>query len=128
MTNSITICCQVVQEYERAVIFRLGRLLPGGAKGPGIYHLISIFDSFIILVLEFKKNEKSQLQEYSLCCPASRLTRRSTCAQSLSEFPLRRCALHKLNIISILSKLNHKQEKIQKTKNKLCLQPFNKQL
>ena len=26
---------QVVLEYERAVIFRLGRLLPGGAKGPG---------------------------------------------------------------------------------------------
>ena len=26
---------QVVQEYERAVIFRIGRLLPGGAKGPG---------------------------------------------------------------------------------------------
>jgi len=26
---------QVVQEYERAVIFRLGRLLSGGAKGPG---------------------------------------------------------------------------------------------
>ena len=26
---------QVVQEYERAVIFRLGRLAKGGAKGPG---------------------------------------------------------------------------------------------
>lgn len=26
---------QVVLEYERAVIFRLGRLLSGGAKGPG---------------------------------------------------------------------------------------------
>jgi len=26
---------QVVQEYERAVIFRLGRLLSGGTKGPG---------------------------------------------------------------------------------------------
>jgi len=26
---------QVVQEYERAVIFRLGRIVPGGAKGPG---------------------------------------------------------------------------------------------
>jgi regulator of protease activity HflC (stomatin/prohibitin superfamily) len=26
---------KVVQEYERAVIFRLGRLLPGGARGPG---------------------------------------------------------------------------------------------
>ena len=31
---------QVVQEYERAVIFRLGRLLPVGAKGPGITRLI----------------------------------------------------------------------------------------
>lgn len=28
-------CVQVVQEYERAVIFRLGRLLQRGAKGPG---------------------------------------------------------------------------------------------
>lgn len=30
---------QVVQEYERAVIFRLGRLMQGGAKGPGtVFH------------------------------------------------------------------------------------------
>jgi hypothetical protein len=29
-----------VQEYERAVIFRLGRLLSGGAKGPGKLILI----------------------------------------------------------------------------------------
>ena len=28
-----------MQEYERAVIFRLGRLLPGGAKGPGIFQI-----------------------------------------------------------------------------------------
>ena len=28
----------MVQEYERAVIFRLGRLRPGGAKGPGQAH------------------------------------------------------------------------------------------
>ena len=28
---------QVVLEYERAVIFRLGQLLPGGAKGPGMH-------------------------------------------------------------------------------------------
>jgi len=33
---ALIICnAQVVQEYERAVIFRLGRLLPVGAKGPG---------------------------------------------------------------------------------------------
>jgi len=38
MFVKITVICiiaQVVQEYERAVIFRLGRLLPVGAKGPG---------------------------------------------------------------------------------------------
>ena len=29
---------QVVQEYERAVIFRLGRLLSGGSRGPGKYY------------------------------------------------------------------------------------------
>ena len=33
---SLCVLLKVVQEYERAVIFRLGRLLPGGAKGPGI--------------------------------------------------------------------------------------------
>lgn len=36
-TFPISICftLKVVQEYERAVIFRLGRLIGGGAKGPG---------------------------------------------------------------------------------------------
>ena len=43
---------QVVQEYERAVIFRLGRLLPGGAKGPGITQPIYVFDSYIVLIKE----------------------------------------------------------------------------
>lgn len=33
------VCWQVVQEYERAVIFRLGRLMQGGAKGPGTAQL-----------------------------------------------------------------------------------------
>lgn len=32
---SLCVCLRVVQEYERAVIFRLGRLLSGGTKGPG---------------------------------------------------------------------------------------------
>ena len=39
----ITSSCQVVQEYERAVIFRLGRLQPGGAKGPGLNLLVQKF-------------------------------------------------------------------------------------
>jgi len=35
-----------VQEYERAVIFRLGRLLPGGARGPGIFFIIPCIDTY----------------------------------------------------------------------------------
>lgn len=35
MPFSLLVCFKVVQEYERAVIFRLGRLVQGGAKGPG---------------------------------------------------------------------------------------------
>lgn len=38
---------QIVQEYERAVIFRLGRLLPGGAKGPGKIY----FFSYLLLII-----------------------------------------------------------------------------
>ena len=33
---SLVLVVKVVQEFERAVIFRLGRLLPGGARGPGM--------------------------------------------------------------------------------------------
>ena len=41
------IILQVVQEYERAVIFRLGRLLNGGAKGPGepIFTFVLVLNS-----------------------------------------------------------------------------------
>ncbi|XP_011172823.1 band 7 protein AGAP004871 isoform X3 [Solenopsis invicta] len=37
---------KVVQEYERAVIFRLGRLLFGGAKGPGIFFILPCVDNY----------------------------------------------------------------------------------
>ena len=37
---------QVVKEYERAVIFRLGRLRSGGAKGPGIFIIVPCIDSY----------------------------------------------------------------------------------
>ncbi len=36
---------RVVKEYERGVIFRLGRLL--GAKGPGIFFIIPLLDSMV---------------------------------------------------------------------------------
>ena len=35
-----------MQEYERAVIFRLGRLLTGGARGPGVFFIIPCVDVF----------------------------------------------------------------------------------
>merc|ERR1712098_708080 len=40
------VCFKVVQEYERAVIFRIGRLLPGGAKGPGIFFVLPCIESY----------------------------------------------------------------------------------
>ncbi len=36
---------KIVKEYERAVIFRLGRLL--GAKGPGLFFIIPFVDNFM---------------------------------------------------------------------------------
>ena len=35
-----------IQEYERAVIFRLGRLLTGGARGPGVFFVIPCVDIY----------------------------------------------------------------------------------
>ena len=43
---SLCLCIKVVQEYERAVIFRLGRLRGGGAKGPGIFFVIPCITSY----------------------------------------------------------------------------------
>ncbi|KAL9989651.1 hypothetical protein ACROYT_G004219 [Oculina patagonica] len=43
---SLCFCLKIVQEYERAVIFRLGRLLPGGAKGPGLFFILPCIDSY----------------------------------------------------------------------------------
>jgi len=43
---SIWGCVKVVQEYERAVIFRLGRLKSGGAKGPGLFFILPCIDTY----------------------------------------------------------------------------------
>lgn len=43
---SIWGCIKVVQEYERAVIFRLGRLRSGGAKGPGLFFVLPCIDTY----------------------------------------------------------------------------------
>uniref|UniRef100_UPI00358F4346 stomatin-like n=1 Tax=Myxine glutinosa TaxID=7769 RepID=UPI00358F4346 len=42
---TIWFCIKMVNEYERAVIFRLGRILSGRAKGPGIFFVLPCTDS-----------------------------------------------------------------------------------
>ncbi|XP_055006910.1 stomatin-like isoform X2 [Boleophthalmus pectinirostris] len=47
LTFPVTIwgCARIIQEYERAVIFRLGRLIKGkGVKGPGLFWIIPWLD------------------------------------------------------------------------------------
>lgn len=44
---SLCFTIKVVQEYERAVIFRLGRLLSGGARGPGIFFILPCLDNYL---------------------------------------------------------------------------------
>lgn len=43
---SLICSLKIVQEYERAVIFRLGRVVSGGAKGPGLFFLFPCVDTF----------------------------------------------------------------------------------
>jgi erythrocyte band 7 integral membrane protein len=43
---ALCMCIKIVQEYERAIIFRLGRALPG-ARGPGMFFIIPCIDSLI---------------------------------------------------------------------------------
>lgn len=43
---SLCYCVKVVQEYERAVIFRLGRLKKGGASGPGLFFILPCIDNY----------------------------------------------------------------------------------
>jgi regulator of protease activity HflC (stomatin/prohibitin superfamily) len=45
VVSIISAAVKVVQEYERGVIFRLGRLL--GAKGPGLFLIIPVIDRMV---------------------------------------------------------------------------------
>ncbi|XP_033630013.1 mechanosensory protein 2-like [Asterias rubens] len=52
-TIPISVCMifKTVAEYERAIIFRAGRLLPGGPKGPGLFFIIPCIDEFRVIDL-----------------------------------------------------------------------------
>ncbi|KAM5179600.1 stomatin-like protein 3 isoform 2-T2 [Mantella aurantiaca] len=44
---SIWFCVKIIKEYERAVVFRLGRITSGKPKGPGIIFILPCTDNFI---------------------------------------------------------------------------------
>merc|ERR1719447_2311542 len=48
---SLFVTLKIVQEYERAVIFRVGRLVGGGPKGPGIFFVLPCIDNYICVDL-----------------------------------------------------------------------------
>jgi len=54
---SLFFIVKVVQEYERSVIFRLGRLLSGGARGPGVFFIIPCVDTFEKIDMRSRKYE-----------------------------------------------------------------------
>lgn len=46
---SLLVCIKVIQEYERAVIFRLGRIAKGGARGPGLCFYLPCLDEVTVV-------------------------------------------------------------------------------
>ncbi|MBW3594919.1 MAG: slipin family protein, partial [Actinobacteria bacterium] len=46
----IGLAVRIVQEYERGVIFRLGRVV--GAKGPGLFFIIPFIDRMVKVNLQ----------------------------------------------------------------------------
>ncbi|XP_006127011.2 podocin [Pelodiscus sinensis] len=43
---SVWFCMKIVREYERAIVFRLGRLLPGRPRGPGLFFFLPCLDTY----------------------------------------------------------------------------------
>lgn len=57
MKKLIFLCIKIVQEYERVVIFRMGRTLQGGAKGPGLFFIVPCIGNYLIIsVIHLKTN------------------------------------------------------------------------
>merc|ERR1711997_725008 len=48
---SLCVTVKMVQEYQRAVIFRLGRVKRGGAVGPGLFFIIPCMDTIQVVDL-----------------------------------------------------------------------------
>ena len=51
---SLMVCVKMVQEYERAIIFRLGRIKKGGAVGPGLFLILPCIDDINVTDLRVR--------------------------------------------------------------------------
>ena len=70
---SLMFVVKVVQEYERAVIFRLGRLLSGGARGPGVFFIIPCVDIYEVIDMRVQNfsvppQEVTDFVQKYFCC------------------------------------------------------------
>ncbi|NWY05532.1 PODO protein, partial [Nothoprocta ornata] len=54
---SVWFCMKVVREYERVIVFRLGHLLPGRARRPGLFFLLPCLDTYHKVDLRLKTLE-----------------------------------------------------------------------
>ncbi|XP_077188565.1 podocin [Paroedura picta] len=54
---SIWFCMKIVREYERAVLFRFGRILRGRPRGPGLFFFLPCLDTYHKIDLRLKTLE-----------------------------------------------------------------------
>ena len=73
---SLSFCLKTVKEYERAVIFRLGRVKTGGVVGPGIFFIIPCMDSVTVV----------DLRTVSFDVPAQEILTRNSVTAQLGAF------------------------------------------
>ena len=76
---SLLLTVKVVQEYERAVIFRLGRLLTGGARGPGVFFIIPCLDVYQKIDMRTATYDvpPQEVRQSAVCCRCSPVCPRS---------------------------------------------------
>ena len=56
---SLVYCVKIVREYERAVLFRLGRLKKKETVGPGLFFILPCLDEVCCCRIVFKKAKEN---------------------------------------------------------------------
>ena len=59
---SLWFCVKIVREYERAILFRLGRLKKKETVGPGLFFILPCLDE-VNMILKFKSTRGQIISE-----------------------------------------------------------------